>query len=159
MGSAGGEGGLTRLKVFLTRNPPLLAVVAGLLTPASAVPVSLLNVSRVVVVALLPLGFFAVGINLSAERRVDAAPLLALPDRTIALAVGLRLLAVPVLLAAVSVTLIRLPAAYLLQAAMPTGINSLIVGQAYGLDQHLIATTIVWGTAVALVVGLAVGVL
>lgn len=106
-----------------------------------------------VVVALLPLGFFAVGINLSAERRVDAAPLLSLPDRTIALAVGLCLLAVPVLLAAVSVTLIRLPAAYLLQASMPTGINSLIVGQAYGLDQHLIATTIVWGTAVALAVG------
>jgi predicted permease len=113
----------------------------------------------VVVVALLPLGFFAVGVSLSAERRVDAAPLLALPDRTVAMAVGLRLLAVPVLLAGVSVTLIRLPAAYLLQAAEPTGINSLIVGQAYGLDQHLIATTIVWGTAVALVVGLAVGVL
>jgi hypothetical protein len=33
------------------------------------------------------------------------------------------------------------------------------VGEAYGLDQHLIATTIVWGTAVALVVGLVVGAL
>ena len=37
---------------------------------------------------------------------------------------------------------------------MPTGINSLIVGHAFGLDQRLIATIIVWTTLVALLGGL-----
>ena len=39
---------------------------------------------------------------------------------------------------------------------MPTGLSALIVGHAYGLDQRLIATIIVWSTAVALVAGLTV---
>jgi predicted permease len=37
---------------------------------------------------------------------------------------------------------------------MPSGINSLIVGHAYGLDQRLIATVIVWSTAAVLLIGL-----
>jgi predicted permease len=39
---------------------------------------------------------------------------------------------------------------------MPSGINSLIIGHAYGLDQRLIATVIVWSTLLVLVVGTAV---
>lgn len=158
-GSQGGGSARDRLLAFVTRNPPLLAVTAGLLTPASAVPASLLHVSHVVVIAMLPLGFLAVGVNLSAERREERAPLLERPDGRVAVAVGLRMLVAPAVVAAVSLAVIKLPSAYLLQAAMPTGINSLIVGQAYGLDQRLIATTIVWSTAAALVVGLAVALL
>jgi predicted permease len=123
------------------------------------VPASLLHVSHVVVIAMLPLGFFAVGVTLSAERRADGSRLLEPPDRRVAVAVGLRLLVAPAVLAAASLTAIRLPSAYLLQAAMPTAINSLIVGQAYQLDQRLIATAIVWSTAAALVVGVAVALL
>ena len=41
---------------------------------------------------------------------------------------------------------------------MPTGINSLIVGHAFGLDQRMIATTIVWSTAVVLAVGMLISV-
>ncbi len=147
-----------RLRAFATRNPPLLAVIAGLLTPASVVPGSLLHVSHLVVIAMLPLGFLAVGVNLSAERREERAPLLEWPDERVAVALALRLLVAPAVLILVSLVAIRLPSAYLLQAAMPTGINSLIVGQAYGLDQRLIATTIVWSTAAALVVGLAIAI-
>jgi malate permease and related proteins len=153
-GSRGGARGRERVRAFVLRNPPLLAVVVGLLTPASAVPASLVQASHVVVIALLPLGFFTVGVNLSAERREDAAPLLELPDRRVVLAVAVRLLGPSLLLAALSALAVRLPSAYLLQAAMPTGINSLIVGHAYGLDQRLIATVIVWSTAAVLVVGL-----
>jgi predicted permease len=131
-GVGGGEGFGARVRAFVVRNPPLLAVIAGLLTPASAVPTSLLSVSHGVVIALLPLGFFTVGVNLSAERRAVGARLLEPPDRRVAVAVGLRLLAAPAVLLAVSVTAVRLPSAYLLQAVMPSGVNSLIVGHAYG---------------------------
>ncbi len=157
-GTRAGEGGLARLRAFLTRNPPLLGVIAGLLAPASLAPAALVTASHVIVAALLPLGFFAVGVNLSAERRKDAAPLLERPDRSVMLAVGLRLLVAPLGLAVVSATVIKLPSAYLLQAAMPAGINSLIVGQAYGLDQRLIATIIVWSTMAVLLAGLVVAV-
>ena len=155
-GSRAGDTPRARVKAFLTRNPPLLAVIAGLIVPASLVPTVLVQASHIVVVVLLPLGFFAVGVNLSAERREDAAPLLELPDRRVVLAVALRLAAVPLVLFSISEFVVKLPSAYLLQAAMPTGINSLIVGHAYGLDQRLIATIIVWSTTAVMVIGLGI---
>src|SRR5437660_6841350 len=112
-----------------------------------------------VVISLLLLGFFAVGVNLSTERRQDEAPLLERPDRRVGAAVALRLLVTPLVLGAVSTLAIRLPSAYLLQAAMPTGVNSLIIGHAYGLDQRLIATIIVWSTSVVMLVGLGIALL
>jgi predicted permease len=153
-GDRAGDGGLRRLRTFLTRNPPLLAVIAGLLAPSALAPSALLHASHVVVEALLPLGFFAVGVNLSRERREDAAPLVELPDRRVVLAIALRLCIAPALLGLVSLTALRLPSAYLLQAGMPTAINSLIVGHAYGLDQRLIATVILWSTIAVVVIGL-----
>jgi predicted permease len=113
----------------------------------------------VVVAVLLLLGFFAVGVHLSSERREDSAPLLERPDRRVGVAVALRLVAAPLILAGVAAPFVRLPSAYLLQAGMPTGINSLIVGHAYGLDQRLIATNVVWSTAIVLVAGLGLSLL
>jgi predicted permease len=158
-GDRAGAGGWARVRAFLTRNPPLLAVIAGLLAPAALAPAPLVLASHLVVAGLLVLGFFAVGVNLSAERRRDAVALLAWPDRRVAVAVGLRMVAVPLLVAGVSTVVVALPTAYLLQAAMPTGVSSLIVGQAYGLDQHLIATIILWSTAAVLVAGLVIAAL
>jgi hypothetical protein len=155
-GGRPGDSVVTRLKAFLTRNPPLLAVVAGLLAPASLAPSALVHASRIVVIALLPLGFFVVGINLSGGRRNAGATLLERPDRPVLLAVGLRLLITSLLLAGFSATIVRLPPAYLLQAAMPTAVATLIVGQAFDLDQRFIATVIVWSTAVVLLGGLVV---
>jgi len=152
-------GGLARARSFLTRNPPLIAVIAGLLAPPSLAPDPLPALSHVVVGMLLVLGFFAVGVNLSSERREEAAPLLELPGRSVALALSLRIVLAPLLMAAMSTLFVRLPSAYLLQAAMPTGVSSLIVGHVYGLDQRLIATTIVWGTAATLVIGFTVAAL
>jgi predicted permease len=154
-GPRAGATGRQRLRAYITRNPPLVAAIAGLLAPASLAPEPLVRTSHVVVLALLLLGFFAVGVNLSAERRHDAAPLLERPDRRVAVALSLRLLATPMVLAFISAATIRLPSPYLLQAAMPTGVNSLIIGHAYGLDQRLIATAIVWSTALVLLVGVA----
>ena len=155
-GTRAGEGLRARSRAFLTRNPPLLAVLAGLAAPAALAPGPLLQASHVVVAALLPLGFLVVGINISAERREDAAPLLERPSRPVVVAVALRLLVASSLLSAISLTLLHLPSPYLLQAAMPCGINALLVGHAFGLDQRMIATAIVWSTTVAIIVASAV---
>jgi predicted permease len=149
------QGGLTaRARTFLTRNPPLIGVIAGLLATPALAPAPLPAISHRVVAVLLILGFFAVGISLAAERREDSARLLEAPDRRVGLAVLLRMAMGPAVLGALSLFVVRVPSAYLLQSAMPTGINSLLVGHAYGLDQRLIATIIVWSTMIALIVGL-----
>ncbi len=154
LGTRGSGGRKERLRAFLTRNPPLVAVVAALLAPAAAAPEVLVHAAHVVVDVMLVIGFFAVGVYLSSERRDDAAPLLERPDRRVGVALGLRFLINPVLLVLVSAAGVAIPSVYLLQAAMPTGINSLIVGHAFGLDQRLIATIIVWSTLVVLAGGL-----
>ena len=68
-----------------------------------------------------------------------ALRLIQAPDRGVVAGVALRLLSAPVILAVASATVIHLPQAYMLQAAMPSGVNSLIVGHAYGLDLRMIA--------------------
>ncbi len=151
-----GDRGTARLRAFVIRNPPLLAVIAGLIAPPSAAPSVLVHASHLVVAALLPLGFFTVGVNLSAERQAEGAPLIEAPDRSVIVAVALRLLVPVSILAAFSGAIVALPTSYLLLAAMPTAVNSLLVGHAYGLDQRLIATTIVWSTASVLLAGLLV---
>jgi predicted permease len=149
------HGGLAaRARTFLTRNPPLIGVVAGLVATPALAPAPLPVISHGVVAVLLVLGFFAVGVSLASERREDSAPLLEVPDRRVGLAVILRMAMGPAVLGALSLLVVRVPSAYLLQSAMPTGINSLLVGHAYGLDQRLIATIIVWSTMIALVSGL-----
>jgi predicted permease len=158
-GTRAGTARSERFRSFLARNPPLLAVIAGLIAPASAAPAVLVHASHVVVAALLPLGFFAVGVNLSAERREEGAPFIELPDVRVIVAVLLRLCIPVAALAAVSTAIVTVPRAYLLQAAMPTAVNSLIVGHAYGLDQRLIATAIVWSTAAVIVLGVLIGAL
>jgi predicted permease len=91
--------------------------------------------------------------------RKVAQKLIERPERPVLLVLGLRLIIAPLIVGGLSALIVHVPSAYLLQAAMPTGINSLIVGHAYGLDQRLIATIIVWSTATALVGGLVVSIL
>lgn len=148
--------GLRRLRAFITRNPPMIAAIAGLLSPASLAPPPLLHASHIIVAGLLPLGFFTVGVFVSAQEGGELEPLLRWPGRAVALAVGLRLLWAPLVLVAFSLTTFRLPSAYVLEAGMPTGITALVVGEAFGLDQRLISRTIVWGTGGVLIVALAV---
>ena len=44
--------------------------------------------------------------------------------------------------------LIDLPAAYRLLSAMPSGINSMVVAHAYGLDMEIAAEAVTWSTAI-----------
>lgn len=147
-GTRAGETRRERVRAFLARNPPLLAAALGLLAPSALAPDVLVDGSRVLVFALLPLGFFAVGIVLAAEGRLPR------PDRTLVTALGLRLLLAPALLLLLAAPLIDLPDPYLIAAAMPTGVNGLVVAHAYGLDVGLQAGAVAYGTA--LVVGAAV---
>jgi len=152
-GARTGAGAGARVRAFLARNPPLLAVIAGLLAPRSLAPDSLVHLSRLLVFALLPLGFFAVGVTLAAESEDGAARFPPPFTRAIAATLGLRLLLAPALLVALAAPLIDLPTPYLLLAAMPCGINGLVIAHAYGLDVGLSAGAIAWSTAVVAVVG------
>jgi predicted permease len=111
------------------------------------------------VIAFVPLGFFAVGVTLAQEAEEGALPIPPPMSRPIAAALAIRLLAAPTLLLAFSAPLIHLPSAYLLQAAMPTGINTLVVAHVYGLDLKIAAGAIAWSTAIVVTAGLAAALL
>ena len=151
----GGRAGDTprdRVKAFFARNPILYAGIAGFLAPDSLAPDVLVDISRIFVVAILPIGFFAVGASLaeeSDEQRIGFPPRVTAPVVT---AVGMRMAVVPALLFCLSVPLIDLPDAYLLQAATSCGLNSMIVAEAYGLDVRIIASAITWSTVIAVAV-------
>lgn len=142
----------SRLKRFLLRNPPLWGLVAGLLVPKAWAPPVLVTASHVVVDVTLVLGFLAVGVFLSAEREADHVPMLERPDRRVWLAIVLRFCVNPGVLGLAALAGLRVPISFVLQAAMPSGVTGLIIGYAYGLEQRLIATIIVWTTLIAVVV-------
>jgi predicted permease len=150
-GTKVGEGFGDRVVAFFTRNPPLYAAVAGLLVPNSLAPDVLVDISRGFVIALLPIGFFAVGAVLAEEAEERRARIGSPFDPPIGAAIILRLLIAPGLLLLLSLPFIDLPGPYLLLAAMPCGINTLLVAHVYGLDAKLAAQAVAWTTAIAVV--------
>jgi predicted permease len=150
LGTEAGETVRDRVRAFFTRNPPLFAAVLALLAPDSFAPDELVDASRVLVFALLPLGFWAVGVTLAEEPRFPP-PM----TRRLGAALALRLVVAPALLIALSVPFFDIPDAYLLLAAMPTGINGLVVAHAYGLDFSVASGAVAYGTALVLVVATA----
>lgn len=79
-------------------------------------------------------------------------PMLERPDRRVWLAIVLRFCVNPGVLGLAALAGLRVPISFVLQAAMPSGVTGLIIGYAYGLEQRLIATIIVWTTLIAVVV-------
>jgi malate permease and related proteins len=156
LGTRAGEGPRERVKAFFTRNPVLYAVVLALIVPDRLAPDVMVHIAESVSYSLLPLGFFILGVNLMGEREDGALRFPPPMTAPIGTAMVLRMLVAPLLLAGLSALLIGVPKAYLLQAAMPSGINSLIVGHVYGLDLRLASSTIAWTTVVAVVAALAV---
>lgn len=186
-----------RVRAFFTRNPALWATAAGLLAPEALAPGWAVDATRVLVIATVPIGFFAVGAALSGEsgtaakrpggtapeagggrpgrtapeaageRRGGRAPVtvatrsmrLAPLDRPVVAATALKLLVPPAVVAGLSALLVAVPEPYLLQAAMPTGVNTLVIAHAYGLDRRIAAGSIAWTTAIVVVVGVVVALL
>jgi predicted permease len=145
------EGGVReQLRTGLLRNPVLWAVAAALLVPEAWAPEALVTPSHVAIYALLPLGFFVVGVTLGDEAKdgtLRVPPPLTPP---IAAVVLLRMAFVPLVLLVVGLTLIDVPPAFYVMAAMPVGINTVLVGHATGLDLRLTSSAIAWTTVVAL---------
>jgi predicted permease len=154
-GDRAGEGVRQRLRAFVLRNPPLLAVAAAVVAPDALAPEALVDASRVAVFALAPLGFFAVGVTLATEAEEGALAVPPPMTAPIASVLALRLLLAPALLFALAAPLIDLPGPYLLLAAMPTGINAIVVGHAYGLDLRITAGAIAWSTGIVVLAALA----
>jgi predicted permease len=146
----GASPGGGRLLTRGTRTPPLVAAVAGLIAPASAAPHALVTIAHAVVWVMLAAGFFALGVNLGAEAEDGALPFPPPLTPPVAVVLALRLALAPALLAGLAAVIVRVPHAYLLQAAMPSGINSLVLGHAYGLDLRLVSSAIAWTTTIVL---------
>jgi malate permease and related proteins len=147
-GTKSGETPRQRARAFFTRNPPLYAAIAGLLAPSALAPTVLVDVSQALIVAILPIGFFAVGATLAEGAEHGDLPLPPPLTRPVLLALFSRLLMVPALLALLAAPLIDLPSAYRLMSAMPTGINAMVVSHAYGLDNQIVAEAVTWSTAI-----------
>lgn len=157
MGTRAGETPRERLRAFAVRNPPLLAVLAALVVPDALAPDALRDIAEVLVFVLLPVGFFIVGVTLAAEAEEGS---LAFPPpftAPVGVALGLRLLIAPAVMAGLSAVTFDVPDAYLVEAAMPTGVNALVVSHAYGLDLRVASAALAWTTAVAVVAAVGVG--
>lgn len=148
-GTRAGESPRERTIAFFTRNPPLYAAIAAVIAPASFAPDVLVDISRGMVVALLPIGFFAVGAVLAEEAEEGTLELGSPFSPPIGAAILLRLAIAPGLLLLLSLPFIDLPGPYLLLAAMPCGVNSLLVSHVYGLDAKLAAQAVAWTTSIA----------
>jgi malate permease and related proteins len=154
-GTKAGVGFRDRVVAFFTRNPPLYAAIAGLLASDSLAPNVLVDISRGVVIALLPIGFFAVGAVLAEEAEEGTLELSSPFHPPVGAAILLRLAIAPGLLFLLSLPFIDLPGPYLLLAAMPCGVNTLLVAHVYGLDAKLAAQAVAWTTAIAVTGSLA----
>ena len=153
-GTLAGEGPRQRIRAFFVRNPPLYAAIAGLLAPEALAPDIAVDISQAMVVAMLPVGFFAVGATLAENAEHGQLPIPPKFTRPVALSVVSRLIVAPGLLLLLAAPVVDLPAPYLLIAAMPTGVNSMIVAHAYGLDMEITAEAVTWSTAIVIAAAL-----
>jgi predicted permease len=158
-GTRAGETVGQRVRAFFVRNPPLAAVALALVAPDSLAPDVLVDASRILVLCVPVLGFFAVGVTL-AEEAEDGA--LAFPPpltAPVGAAILLRSLVAPALLLALAAPFIDLPAAFLLASTMPAGLHIVALAHIYGLDLPLAASAIAWTTLVSVPVLLVVSVI
>ncbi|HKB51938.1 MAG TPA: AEC family transporter [Solirubrobacterales bacterium] len=155
LGAKAGEGPRQRVRAFFTRNPPLYAAIAGLLAPSALAPQVLVDLSQALIVAILPIGFFAVGATLAENAEHGDLPMPPPLTRPVLVSLVSRLAIAPALLMLLAAPLIDLPAAYRLLAAMPSGINSMVVAHAYGLDMEITAEAVTWSTAIVVLAALA----
>jgi predicted permease len=153
-GTKAGDTPRDRVRAFFTRNPPLYAAIAGLLAPSALAPQVLVDASQALIVAILPIGFFAVGATLAEGAEHGELPLPPPLTKPVLLTLVARLAIVPALLMLLAAPLIDLPAAYRLMSAMPTGLNAMVVSHAYGLDNRIVAEAVTWSTAIVILAAL-----
>ncbi len=148
-----------RALAFFARNPPLYATIAGLLAPTALAPNWAVDGSRLLVLAVVPIGFFSVGVTLAHEAGPRGARLPAALRPAVAGAVALKLLVAPAIVLGLGWAFVPVPGAYVVQAAMASGVNTIVIASTYGLDRALVAAVIAWTTAIVLAAGLAASLL
>jgi predicted permease len=148
-GTRAGETVKERVRAFFVRNPPLIAVVLGLLAPDALAPDVLVDAARILILSVPVLGFFAIGVTLAEEAEEGALKFPPPLTAPIGAALFLRLVVAPLLLFALAAPVIDLPGAFLLMAAMPAGLHIVVLAHVYGLDVPYAASAIVWTTMVA----------
>ena len=153
-GTRAGAGFRERLRSFFLKNPLLYAAVLGGLFPASAMPDVLVEVSWALVALVLPVGFFAVGAVVAEAQRAERLPALPGLNSRVATVALARLVVSPAALYILALPFTGIPRSFFLLAAMPAGLNSMIVAHAYGLDLRTTAEAVGWTTAIVVVVGL-----
>ncbi len=149
-GTKAGEGFRSRLKAFFFKNPILFAGILGLLAPDALAPDLAVDISRLLVGIPLVVGFFAVGAILTEEVRDGVMKIPPRPHKPLGAVIVCRLVAAPALLLLFTLPFSDVPDSYYLLAVMPTGLNSMIVGHAYGLDLRTAAEAIVYTTVIVL---------
>ncbi|MBA3299940.1 MAG: AEC family transporter [Thermoleophilaceae bacterium] len=148
-----------RVAAFFARNPPLWACALGFLAPEALAPEWAVEASQIVVFAILPLGFFVVGVTLAAEAEEGGMRFPPPLTAAVGTALGLKLLVAPAIVLALSQMVLEVPDTYLVQAAMASAINGIVIAHEYGLDRGLLAAAIAWSTAVVVAAGLVVAAL
>jgi predicted permease len=145
-----------RFKSYFTKNPLLFTAILALLAPESLSPQWGRDHTHSQVFAILPAGFFAVGIVVRHESELDKLSFPPKLTKPVAVASLLKLSFLPLILLAADQWITKIPKAYVLQAMMPTGVNNLLLANNYGLDRKLTTSAIIWTTLVIAVVGLAI---
>ena len=134
--------GKAALRSALLHNRFVLPVVVGLVWAASGVGTfGLGGPARMVALASAFPAFLALGLTLG--------NLNLRPDRDVGAALALRLVLSPALLLGASVV-IHVPEAFLIQAGMATGLNTLTMSVEHGLPQGHIARCVAWSTGLVL---------
>ena len=134
--------GFAALRAAVLRNRLLPPVAVGLLWAASGVGTFGLGhpARSLALFAAFP-AFLALGLTLGS---LDLRP-----DRDVGAALVLRLGLSPALLLAASLA-IHVPEAFLVQAGMATGLNTLTMSAEHGLPQGHIARCVAWSTGIVL---------
>lgn len=151
LGDKAGETPRERLRSFLLRNPPLVALALALVAPDAWAPEQLADIASYGALALLPVGFFALGVHLRQEAEDGTLRFPPPLTRPVMVVLGARVVLAPALFAAgalgvMAISDVAIPDAYFAQAAMPCGINALIVSHVYGLDLRIAASAVAWST-------------
>ena len=94
----------------------------------------LVDASRLLVLSVPVLGFFAVGVTLAEEAEEGALKFPPPLTPAIGAAIVLRGVVAPGLLLVLAAPFIDLPAAFLLDGAMPAGLHIVVLAHVYGLD-------------------------
>ncbi|MBU6338118.1 MAG: AEC family transporter [Acidobacteria bacterium] len=157
-GTKAGHGFRERAKSFLIRNPPLYALIVALLLPESLSPEWGPHAAEIISLALAPIGFFALGVNLLREHDEEGIRVFPPPfTAPVATAVFLRLVFAPALVFGLSAAIIDVPRTFIIQAAMASGINGLAIAHLFGLNMRIVVGAVVWSSLIVVFAAIAAG--